>query len=707
MFQFLSKYIYYMDAFLSEKIIEKIDVQYADEYCLPYIALVCFKFFCDDKIDINELLKFKIDKYEHFQNFISHYKLLEQILIEFEEKVTPLLNNNKFDNNLFIKLIIKIDYDGKFYPKLNENKNEVLESGNFNEIYIESSKENDLNSTKANSDKKESPKNNTNSEEKMYYENKIGEIDKDMNSSIKIDLNENPTIKQIEVNYNSLEGTNKKNLMRKETENNINENINDEIKELKIELSVLRIKSDFEIIEVRLNSIEIKEYIKNWNIIHSEYIIISNKKIEYLEKYYKSLKNIIINLSNPYNLNFWRKISKIILKNIFIFLRNNKLIISQKKDHLILAKLKKAYILQLCPLYSKNFGNLIDILEINNEKKERRNLTESKNRKINKKLVENEEISNKKTINIKGNSVPHNKHINKYINSIIEKNEIKIKNKLNNGKGIKVTNNLIKLNNEKNIEQSNELINKYKIHEEKINETVEEKNENNQIKKNKKIDFNKKYEGKTEFNGSELIEMLENPLKFQQKIIKTNDLFDLAYKYADEYKKEIEYDDKFEKLFKIEEEYENLIVRINKSLIEIENFFEKNYGYSKIDIQAININEINNSNFKEIYNIYIQLNKYKNDINMKINEFAIKTKNIKNIKQKISNNENNINKLIKQIEEEIKKESELITLKGIFDSYKEELILKIAQKNNDYLNYKDIFSKENIDAFTFDNLISF
>lgn len=88
---------------------------------------------------------------------------------------------------------------------------------------------------------------------------------------------------------------------------------------------------------------------------------------------------------------------------------------------MILAKLKKAYIIQLCPLYSKNFGNLIDILEINNEKKYRRNLTESKNRKINKKLVENEEISNKKTINIKGNSVPHNKHINKYINSIIEK----------------------------------------------------------------------------------------------------------------------------------------------------------------------------------------------------------------------------------------------------------------------------------------------
>ena len=276
-----------------------------------------------------------------------------------------------------------------------------------------------------------------------------------------------------------------------------------------------------------------------------------------------------------------------------------------------------------------------------------------------------------------------------------------------NDKDKKVTGNLITINNEKNIEQKYEKTNENKIQEEKINEIVEEKNKNNQIKKNKKIDFNKKYEGKIEFNGSELIEMLENPLKFQQKIIKTNDLFDLAYKYADEYKKEIEYDDKFEKLFKTEEEYENLILRINKSLIEIENSFENKFGYSKIDIQSININKINNSDFKEIYNIYIQLNKYKNDINTKINDAAIKTKNITNIKQKISNNENNINKLIKQIEEKIKKESELITLKDIFDNYKEELKLKIAEKNSDYLNYKDIFNQKNIDAFTITNLMSF
>ena len=55
----------------------------------------------------------------------------------------------------------------------------------------------------------------------------------------------------------------------------------------------------------------------------------------------KSLKNVIINLSNPYNFNFWRKISNIILKNIFIILRDNKLTIVQNKDNSILKKLEK------------------------------------------------------------------------------------------------------------------------------------------------------------------------------------------------------------------------------------------------------------------------------------------------------------------------------------------------------------------------------
>ena len=73
--QFLAKYIDNMHTFFSKEKIEKIEVQYADEYCLSYIALVYFKFLCVDKVDINELFEFKIDEYEHFSKFIIHYSL--------------------------------------------------------------------------------------------------------------------------------------------------------------------------------------------------------------------------------------------------------------------------------------------------------------------------------------------------------------------------------------------------------------------------------------------------------------------------------------------------------------------------------------------------------------------------------------------------------------------------------------------------------
>lgn len=49
----------------------------------------------------------------------------------------------------------------------------------------------------------------------------------------------------------------------------------------------------------------------------------------------------MINLSNSYNLNFWRKISNIILKNIFIILHQKKFIIIQNKSWSILEELQK------------------------------------------------------------------------------------------------------------------------------------------------------------------------------------------------------------------------------------------------------------------------------------------------------------------------------------------------------------------------------
>ena len=70
------------------------------------------------------------------------------------------------------------------------------------------------------------------------------------------------------------------------------------------------------------------------------YIKIGKTKIQYLEKYNQTLKKAIIILSNSYNLNFWRKILNIILKNIFIILLHKSYIIKQNKSQSMLILLK-------------------------------------------------------------------------------------------------------------------------------------------------------------------------------------------------------------------------------------------------------------------------------------------------------------------------------------------------------------------------------
>ena len=193
--QFLSKYINIIDTFFTKEKIEKIEVQYADQYCLSYLALVFFKFFCDDNEDMKELFQFNIDKYENFSKFIIHYSLFKQIKGIYEENSISVLNECKIYKNLFIYLIIKFDNDSIFHPKSNEEEYEKIENEkeNANKINIEQFKENDLITTKTNSGKKENRLNNGISEEKQIdndinARNKICEINEDLDSSIKKDV---------------------------------------------------------------------------------------------------------------------------------------------------------------------------------------------------------------------------------------------------------------------------------------------------------------------------------------------------------------------------------------------------------------------------------------------------------------------------------------------------------------------------------------
>ena len=103
------------------------------------------------------------------------------------------------------------------------------------------------------------------------------------------------------------------------------------------------IKTDFDIIKLKIESIKTKECLEYGNLIILEYINNEKKQFEYLENCYESLKNMIINLSKPFHFNLWRKIANIILKNIFIILRNFKFTIIHKKDDKVLTQLEKYF----------------------------------------------------------------------------------------------------------------------------------------------------------------------------------------------------------------------------------------------------------------------------------------------------------------------------------------------------------------------------
>ena len=948
--QFLSKYIDIIDSFYSKEKIEEIEVQYADQYCLSYIALVFFKFFCDDKEDLNELFHFNINKYQHFSEFITHYSLLRQMKLIYEEISFPVLEEFKIYKDLFINLIKKFDNDSIFYPKSNEGEHEKTENEkeNVNKNNIEQFKENDLSTTKTNSEKKEK---NGNSEEKkinndINVQNKIYEINEDMNSSIKKDLSVNSTTKIIKSNINNSENESQENIISKD----INKKT-DEIEGLKKELNEIKIKTDFDIIDLKIKFIKTQECLEYGNLIFLEYINNEKKKVEYLENYNKSLKNMVMILSNPYSFNFWRKITNIILKNIFIILRNNKFIITQKKDNKVLSQLENYFgklktklnekfkpnnkyktvdDLPICTIiktklrkykkqsnstenitnisqaadkersynliviynnskpditaslsidflfFLKEKGNQIahfdekilnfllfneiDIIEndeikIDNEKnntfrieaikedkkKEIKN-NEKKNVTVNK-IAKNEKLNKRyltQTKEKKINSVEENKlhkriikslngQVKKKSDKIEGKDEIKIDQKLLNNKGKKVIKKVIKINiskenelneikdennnqikeaknnqikeennnqiknenynqikNENNDPKKDENNNQIKeaknnqikeeknnqikeainnqIKEEKNNQIKEEKNnqikeainnqikeennnqikeennnqikeeKNNQIKeeKNNQIEeennnqikeennkneknnimikrkLNKKYEGKSKFNGKELVEMLENPIKFQQKILKNADyLFDLRNKEINKFRQNIKYDVMLEEIskFEKEKEFEILILRIRKSINNIEDYIEKHYGHN--NIRSLNIKEINDIDLKEIHNNYLKLRIYEKEISNKIKSFESEKKLVSDLQKNIKKYESDINKMINQIKEKLKKESELIRLLDVFDEYKEDLKTKIDNKNKDYLHYEKIFTKQNIDTFTFNDLISF
>ena len=246
----------------------------------------------------------------------------------------------------------------------------------------------------------------------------------------------------------------------------------------------------------------------------------------------------------------------------------------------------------------------------------------------------------------------------------------------------------------------------------KIYEKIDKKEKVIQIPQDKKkINLNQEYKGKKIFSGSELIQMLKNPTKFQQKVIQKKNLFDSIYRAVDDFKKEIGYKDSEEQIFKLKDISKDLDVNINELMKKIETNFVKDFANMKIDIKNIKkMNEKEKENLdsylKEIINIYLELQKLKEKINKKIIFYENVIKKYQKLKKDIENNESEVNEQINQINELIKKAASLIKISDIFQNYK--IVLKDnISKFPEYREHLNIFNESNIDEFIINDLYEF
>ena len=364
-----------MFAFFSKEQIAIIDVKFYYEYCLAYIVLVGYGYTLNNSLNDDKLFIFEVGEYDYFSCLLSKYGLFVK-LKNFYEQCSSALRNI---NDKYFNLIAAFDKDYLF----------ILDMAIEKEERCDSSKGSDLDSTKDNSGKKGNSKNEIKEKEEAKEGNENKDINNNLNINItnfnndsndsekEINLNETSSkINELNIDQKNVEPShdlipeNVKNEIKlhkdeENTKNNVNkQNIYETVFNIQKELEVNKkkvksfekemeanrikaetteIKLEIEMIEIKFKWLETNEKLNYESIFNSLYLNAAKKNVEYLEQYIKSLRNTITNLSNPYNFNFWRKLSNIILKNLLIILNNKNFIINQSKNQKLLNLIRKKF----------------------------------------------------------------------------------------------------------------------------------------------------------------------------------------------------------------------------------------------------------------------------------------------------------------------------------------------------------------------------
>ena len=738
--QYTSKYIYHIEnAYVNNTFII---LKSISDFCLAYLALESYRYIYDNNFNENNFFFFNSNNFKNFSNFLLKYSILSQIKDAYEKSSIPILKSEVQNKYLLLKEIFDINkifileekaqidkikskepqdtkkkiqnspinhrFDNSLEKisksvngKKNKGKNETSfkrnneVNTNIPEGKIITPKKLDNISRKLNKNSKQSinekdPKTNKNKIRTYNSEKKISETDKIKDSKIlnimsQIKAN---TQKDFESKEESKKGKSLNNSNKKKENHSDSPDVKDEIEDLRIKMKNMELDLNIKmknmeldlnikmkIMELNLNMdyLKLSESFVSVSTINSALINVEKMKCDYLDNLNRKLINGMKNLANPYNFNLWRKVSNMLLKNIFVILKNNKYELRQNKSSAIKNILiSNAY---KNNLYNDKFKKKIDKYESKLNSSNNNTITQNISNAADKKRAYNlvtiykndkpdiiASLSSDFLFFLKENGNQVNHFDEKVLNFILFDDM-----------------NIIE------IEKKEEI-----IEEEKTNIIINEEDV-----------FDKKYEGKVNFNHNEIILMLKNPVAFiKDDYIDIKTLFTPIYSKLEEIKELIGYNNSYAQIKDLEEKVVSISLNIKQIMLYFEDYFKTNnidFKNVKKALMDDNISQNDKKKLKE-YSEIIPVNE---KIEGKIKLYQKVKDRITELNNSLKEKEIRINQIIKQIKDEIKKVAKLISIEDVFKKYKSNLLQIINEENeNEYKQNKAIFSEKNINNFS-------
>ena len=617
-YEFTKKFIESIYSYLSDAKKNNNITSTINDCCNGYIAIFGYIYIFKG-VFVKEFLQFFTQDHKYFKEVLTEFNILNEVKMHYENSIN----------------------------KLYKEKSIIIDDQLFNE-FISYFEEESFDFKKVEKEKKENEK--VSSPQKLNAEIKKDEISENGNKSTQHETFDSSII---QIENKSLEDGEL--VTKKKTLNN-----NPIL--LKNDILCIIIKKSYSyltLLEKTLLKIEFK----------SAEIDSEKKKVKYLENSIISLKQTIINLGNPYNFNLWRKLSNIILKNLFVILH--------KKKYKLLQYCNRSVLKSLQNYESKFKGEKLTAFKDKVKKYEERlngqiggvqssgTSEEDKERAFNIIVVENQ-IKYSLVIDFlfflkeKGNKI---NHFDEEINDLILFDDLGIDMAIN--------------------EDS---------HEKDMNTFQTEKENKQSVEK---FSIN----SKTSFNFAEIIDMLKNPFKHHQKDINIDKIYTAIYEKITRIKTDIGYDENI-KLNDIKKE----IVDLSEEIQNVVDSYEQYFTENKINYQNKNEKEILDTELKKHMKNYIYIKELQETINKKIPSYE-------NIINALSDLKTITEKCMKEVEElteeiKIKRQTEEKTLKTISEVFFEfkNTLKKDIMRKEEYKKYANIFSEENINEFSLEDV---